>query len=48
MNLKQESRKEFTKAEIEVIRFEKDDVIATSMQSGTVNPPGGPTGEDDF
>ena len=44
----QNEKKEFAKAEVEVIRFEKNDVIATSTQQGSVTPPGGPTGEDNF
>ena len=35
----QKEKKEFTKAEVEVIRFEKTDVIATSMATITVIGP---------
>ena len=37
-------KKEFTKAEVEVIHFEKTDVIATSTTGGGAGATGGPAG----
>ena len=39
-------KKEFTKSQVEIIVFDNKDDIVT--QSGTVNPPVGPEGEDEF
>ena len=40
-------KKEFVKAEIEVVKLEKNDVIATSMQSVVISGPGPMIEEDE-
>lgn len=44
----EKEKKEFTKAEVEVVRFEKNDVISTSTTvisvSGPTDPPGNAPG----